>query len=110
MSQKIDLEKKSIADSYREEYPEYICSDDDARLTVVTFNSDSPDWLSHYDPTLTVDEHRELLDRAAREQRGGRRMDSEDSAAVRAGRAARRAQFEELGNRQITSEVIDWKE
>jgi hypothetical protein len=36
---------KSGADRYREEYPEYICSDDDARLKTVTFTSDAPEWL-----------------------------------------------------------------
>ena len=146
---------KMLADTYREEYPEYLCSDDDARLTEVAFSSDVPDsvlddarrdaedargetadkagqvgltdreterldfsegrasiphaqsvkgiarsegvddWLAYYDPTLTVDEHREVMLHAAREGRGGRRMDSDDSAAEKAGRASRTAQSEE---------------
>ncbi len=36
---------KDVADSYREEYPDHICPDDDARLLTVTFRSDAPDWL-----------------------------------------------------------------
>lgn len=36
---------KAVADSYRDEYPDYICPDDDRRLLSVTFTSDAPDWL-----------------------------------------------------------------
>lgn len=145
---------KDTADTYREEYPEHICPDDDARLLTVQFTSDAPDWLieqarrdaadargereegagqvglsdherdeidfskanasvpharavkgiaasegvddwlAHYDPTLTVDEHREVMERAAREG-GGRRLDNEDGAAEKAGEAARTAKSEE---------------
>jgi len=45
------------------------------------------DWTSHYDETLTVDEHRDLAKRAARDGGGGRRLDAEDSADDRLGRA-----------------------
>ena len=48
------------------------------------------DWTAFYDPTLTVDEHRELADRAARDERG-RRMDSEESLVEKEARAHRRA-------------------
>jgi len=48
------------------------------------------DWTAFYDPTLTVDEHRELADRAARDERG-RRMDSEESVVEKEARAHRRA-------------------
>ena len=145
---------KDVADSYRDDHPDYICPDDDRRLLTVTFTSDAPewlleqarrdaadargeledsagqvgltdhekddidfskdranvpharavkgiaasegvdDWLAHYDPTLTVDEHREVMQRAAREG-GGKRMDNEDSAAEKAGQAARTAQSEQ---------------
>jgi len=155
MSTEIDLERKQLADSFRDGYEEYLCSDDDARLTTVTFSSDTPehvledarraadeirgetedkagqiglseseraqfdfssprvnipwaravkriardegvdDWIAHADPTLSVDEHRDVMKRAAREGRGGRQMDSEDPAEVRAGRAAATAQSEE---------------
>lgn len=51
------------------------------------------DWTAYYDHTLTVDEHREVMDDAAREGGGKRREDSEDVDA-KAGRAARRAKGE----------------
>jgi len=44
------------------------------------------DWTSYYDPDLTVDEHRELAERA-REEGGGRRLDAEDDAADHLDRA-----------------------
>lgn len=47
------------------------------------------DWVSYYDGTLTVDEHREVMDRASRES--GARSGGE-SAQEKAGRAARAAQ------------------
>lgn len=49
------------------------------------------DWLSYYDPTLTVDEHRQVMARAATEG-GGDRLDAEESATSKAGRAAAMAQ------------------
>jgi len=52
------------------------------------------DWLSFYDEKLTVDEHREVYDRAAREE-SGRRMDAEDSPEQKAGEAARTQKAEE---------------
>jgi len=157
MSTNVDLERKQLADEFREQHSEYICSDDDARLTTVTFTSDAPqwlledagrqaadyrgeiedtagqvglsdqerreidfskarasmpharsvkgiaasegvdDWLAYYDPTLIVDEHREVMQRAARDE-SGRRMDSDDSAAVKAGEAARTAASEECNH------------
>ncbi|WP_436924969.1 hypothetical protein [Halosimplex amylolyticum] len=51
------------------------------------------DWLAHYDPTLTVDEHREVMERAGREG-GGRRREDSETATEKAGRAARRSQDE----------------
>jgi len=47
------------------------------------------DWVSYYDGTLTVDEHREVMDKASRES-GAR--SGEESAQEKAGRAARAAQ------------------
>lgn len=49
------------------------------------------DWTAHYDPTLTVDEHRGVMERAASEG-GGRRLDAETSATARAGEAAAKAE------------------
>jgi len=51
------------------------------------------DWLAHYDPTLTVDEHREVMERAGHEG-GGRRREDTETATEKAGRAARRTQDE----------------
>ena len=154
MSTDIEFGKKNAADTYREEYSEYLCSEDDARLKTVTFNSDAPehvlweagldamesrgeeeyttgqvglsqherdeidfskgrasvphaqavkalaveegidDWLSHYDPTLTVDEHRSTFERIR--PSGGCRMDShEERQAQRRRDAARTAQSEQ---------------
>lgn len=45
------------------------------------------DWLAFADAELTVDEHREVMDRAAREERGDR-LDAEESDAQRAQRLA----------------------
>jgi len=45
------------------------------------------DWTSYYDETLTVDEHRDLAERAAQDGGGGRRLDAEDSTDERLGRA-----------------------
>jgi len=47
------------------------------------------DWTSYYDPTLTVDEHREVMARAGRES--GKRS-ADESATDKAARAARSAQ------------------
>jgi len=47
------------------------------------------DWMAHFDPTLTVDEHRDIAKRAARDDEG-KRMDSGDSALEREARARRR--------------------
>jgi len=52
------------------------------------------DWLAFYDPSLTVDEHREVYEQAAQEDRGRRREDTE-SAVEKAGRASRAAQSEQ---------------
>ncbi|WP_159900757.1 hypothetical protein [Salinirussus salinus] len=52
------------------------------------------DWLAYYDPTLSVDEHREVYATAAKEG-GGRRLDAEESATEKAGRAAAAAESEE---------------
>ncbi|MHB9287348.1 hypothetical protein ACKVMT_09960 [Halobacteriales archaeon Cl-PHB] len=51
------------------------------------------DWLAYYDPSLTVDEHREVMADAATEG-GGRRLDADDSAVAKAGEAAKTAQAE----------------
>jgi hypothetical protein len=40
------------------------------------------DWAAHYDPTLTVDEHRDVAERAATEG-GGERLDAETSTDER---------------------------
>ncbi len=45
------------------------------------------DWTSYYDETLSVDEHRDLAERAAQSGGGGRRLDAEDSTDDRLGRA-----------------------
>jgi hypothetical protein len=44
------------------------------------------DWLAYYDAQLTVDEHREVMERAAQEG-GGRRLDEDRSADDRLGDA-----------------------
>ncbi|ARS89924.1 hypothetical protein [Natrarchaeobaculum aegyptiacum] len=46
------------------------------------------DWLAIYDPTLSVDEHRSIADRARRDDRGDR-LDHDDTEAARLGRMAR---------------------
>jgi hypothetical protein len=147
----VEFGTKATADRYREQYEEYLCSEDDARLKTVTFNSDTPewlleqaelealetrgeaeastgqialsdherdridfskqrasvpharavkaiaaeqgidDWLAHYDPTLTVEEHRPEMERARQSQAGGRRMDSEEERQAERQRDASRA-------------------
>lgn len=136
---------KDVADAVRDEYEEYLCSDDDRRLRTVIFSSDTPDdvldrvtvraartrserdgagqrpltdaernridfskprasvpharavkaiateegvddWVAYYDGTLTVDEHRDVMAEAARDERG-QRMDSQDTTDDRLGRA-----------------------
>jgi hypothetical protein len=52
------------------------------------------DWTAHYDPTLTVDEHREVMQRAATEG-GGRQQEDQETATEKAGRASRTAQSEQ---------------
>ena len=52
------------------------------------------DWLAYYDPQLTVDEHRETMEDAAHDEQG-KRMDAEDDAIKKAGRASRAAQSNE---------------
>jgi hypothetical protein len=42
---KIEFGSLSGANDAREEYPEYLCSDDDRRLKTVTFNSDLPEGV-----------------------------------------------------------------
>ena len=42
MATEIEFGTKATADSYREEYEEYLCSQDDARLKAVRFSSDAP--------------------------------------------------------------------
>lgn len=45
MATEIQFGTKPTADSYREEYEEHLCSEDDARLKTVRFSSDAPEWL-----------------------------------------------------------------
>ena len=52
------------------------------------------DWVAYYDPTLTVDEHRQVMGEAAQEG-GGRRLDEDDDPANRAAEASRTAMSEE---------------
>ncbi|GGM26733.1 hypothetical protein [Haloarcula argentinensis] len=47
------------------------------------------DWVSYYDPTLTVDEHRDVMEQASRES--GKRS-ADETADEKAARAARSAQ------------------
>ncbi|MFC7193719.1 hypothetical protein ACFQL4_02210 [Halosimplex aquaticum] len=51
------------------------------------------DWTAYVDPSLTVDEHREVMADAAREG-GGKRQEDTETATEKAGRASRRAQAE----------------
>lgn len=51
------------------------------------------DWAAMYDPTLTVDEHRNLAARASRDEQG-RRMDAGESAVEKAAQARRRTASE----------------
>lgn len=150
MSFEAEFGTKSEADEIREEFGEHLCSDDDRRMKVVTFASDTPadlqqeirtdaaasrserqgsggqvsltegekeridfskgrsnvpharsvkgiarnagvdDWTSYYDPELTVDEHREVMDRASRDEQGAR-MDAERTDEQRAADLAAQA-------------------
>jgi hypothetical protein len=51
------------------------------------------DWTSYYDGSLTVDEHRDVMEQAGRES--GQRTDATETADEKAGRAARRAKSEQ---------------
>jgi len=51
------------------------------------------DWTAYVDPSLTVDEHREVMAEAALEG-GGRRQEDTETATEKAGRASRTAQAE----------------
>lgn len=147
MSQNIEFGSKDVADQFREEHEEYLCSvDDDRRLKTVAVIDGTPmtvveraeieaaasrgeresdggqlaltenerdqldfsaesasvpwaksikgiarsegvdDWLAHVDHSLTVDEHREVMERAGRDDRG-RRLDVEESADEKLARA-----------------------
>jgi hypothetical protein len=147
VSQRIEFGSKAAADSFRDEYDQWVCPvDDDRRLKTVAFKSDTPesvieraeieaaagrgeresdgkqvplteserdrldfgkesvnvpwarsikgiarsegvdDWLAHVDSSLTVDEHRDIMQRAAREDRG-QRLDAEESADEKLQRA-----------------------
>lgn|GEM_PF-1069038 len=50
------------------------------------------DWVSYYDPTLTVDEHREVMGKASRES--GKRTDAGESVDEKAANAAQTAKGE----------------
>jgi len=50
------------------------------------------DWVSYYDGTLTVDEHREVMTKASRES--GKRTDAEESVDEKAAGAAQTAKSE----------------
>ena len=56
-----------------------------AAVKGVLLDAGVDDWTAHHDPTLSVDEHRDVAERAAREG-GGRRLDAEDSTDDRLGR------------------------
>lgn len=45
MSPEVEFRSKAVADTYREDHPDQICPDDDARLKTVTFRSRTPEWL-----------------------------------------------------------------
>lgn len=45
MSPTAEFGSEALTDQYREEHPDHLCPDDDARLKSVTFTSDAPDWL-----------------------------------------------------------------
>lgn len=63
-------------------------------VKAIALDSGVDDWLSHFDPTLTVDEHRNLVQRAGAKS-GGKALDAEESGLEKAGRAARSAQASE---------------
>jgi len=43
MTEAIEFGRKDIADTFREDYPDALCSQDDRRLRTVRFSSDAPD-------------------------------------------------------------------
>ena len=63
-------------------------------IKAIAIDEGVDDWTAHVDPTLTVDEHRDVMEQAAREG-GGQRMDADESAREKAGRHSRRAQANE---------------
>jgi len=79
------------------------------------------DWLSFFDPTLTVDEQRDIAERAARDDRG-KRMDTDESAVEKEARARRRTAGElerfarqgaEAGEEEAVRTLVDelgWNE
>jgi hypothetical protein len=52
------------------------------------------DWSAYYDASLTVDEHREVMERASKEG-GGRRREDQTDATEKAGEAAKVVKSEE---------------
>jgi len=79
------------------------------------------DWLSFFDPRLSVDEQRELAEQATQDDRG-KRMDSEESAVEKEARARRRTAGElerfarqgaEAGEEEAVRTLVDelgWSE
>lgn len=63
-------------------------------IKAIAKNEGVDDWTAHIDPQLTVDEHREVMEQASRDDQGSR-MDAEESAREKAGRHSRRAQSNE---------------
>lgn len=63
-------------------------------VKAIMLNEGVDDWTAFYDPTLTVDEHREVAEQAAQDVRG-ERLDAEESATQKEARAAARASAEE---------------
>lgn len=154
MSENVEYGTKSEADAVREEYADYLCSDDDRRLKTVEFTFDIPedvlrdvetraaasraedeagpgqatltdaerdsfdfardglnvpklraikgiavaegvdDWRAYVDPDLTVDEHREVMEQAAKDESGAR-ADVEESDDKRIARQRRQRKSSE---------------
>lgn len=55
----VEFGSKAAADDYRKEYPELICSDDDARLKTVRFSSDAPESVLEAAETDAMATHSE---------------------------------------------------
>ena len=55
----VEFGSKAVADSYRDEYPDHICPEDDARLKTVTFRSGTPEWLLDQAERDAMDERAE---------------------------------------------------